>query len=240
MATDYYLAPSLKELRDEIDAKWPGRDKRSDGWVGDTSHQARKSDHNPNARRSVNAIDVTSADINATTLINLCKKDDRVEYVIHKRKIYSRVRNFRAKAYDGPNPHIVHVHVSIRQTKTAEQDTRGWGLASTTAPSSKPKPAPKPKPGLAAPHFPLKPDMWFGPESKNPKNRSGYSAADRPHIQRFQQRLRDRGWKIAVTGRFDASTSKIVKAFQKEKKLKADGLVGPATWRAIWEAQVTA
>jgi hypothetical protein len=34
-------------LRDQIDRRWPNRDKRSDGWIGDSDHAARKSDHNP-------------------------------------------------------------------------------------------------------------------------------------------------------------------------------------------------
>ena len=34
-------------LRDQIDRRWPNRHKRSDGWIGDAAHAARKSDHNP-------------------------------------------------------------------------------------------------------------------------------------------------------------------------------------------------
>src|SRR6187431_1563394 len=43
------LAKALEELRGEVNAKWPNRDKSSDGSVGDLSHQARKSDPNPNS-----------------------------------------------------------------------------------------------------------------------------------------------------------------------------------------------
>ena len=123
MASSYHLAPSLKTLRDEINSRWPGRDRTSDGWIGDAAHSARASDHNPNGRRSVNAIDVDHDGIDCKALVSLLVKDPRVNYVIHDGKIYSRVRGFK-----GSNPHTKHVHVSILQSRAAEQDTRPWGV----------------------------------------------------------------------------------------------------------------
>ena len=46
------------KLRKQVDKAFPGRDKRSDGWIGDRAHQARKSDHNPDRRGFVHAIDI--------------------------------------------------------------------------------------------------------------------------------------------------------------------------------------
>ena len=90
-----------------------------------------------------------------------------------------------------------------------------------------------------APKFPLKKGHWYGVESSNKKNHSGYWAGDRAGIRRFQQKLKDRGWSISVDGRFGPATKKIVRQFQSEKGLPADGLVGVKTWNAIWESPVT-
>lgn len=144
MAASWHLAPSLAQLRREINTRWPNRDKSTDGSVGDLSHAARASDHNPNSRRSVNAIDVDKDGIDPMGLVGLAIKDSRVNYVIYNRRIWQRRYGFKPRPYSGPNSHKEHVHVSILQTRTAEQDTRPWGIASAV--SSAPKPAPKPTP----------------------------------------------------------------------------------------------
>lgn len=64
---------------------------------------------------------------------------------------------------------------------------------------------------------------------------------DRNEIVRaYQQRLRDRGWtSVQVDGIFGDKTQAAVRAFQKEKGLKVDGIAGPATWAALWSTPVT-
>ena len=133
----WHLAPSLAVLRSEINAAWPNRSKVSDGTIGDAAHSARVSDHNPNSRRSVNAIDITRSGIDPARLISVAITDSRVNYVIHDRQIWSRSRGFVPRRYTGANPHTGHVHISIRQARDAEQDTRPWGL-STGAPTTSP------------------------------------------------------------------------------------------------------
>lgn len=90
-----------------------------------------------------------------------------------------------------------------------------------------------------APNFPLRKGHWYGPESSNSKNHSGYYPKDRQGIRRFQQKLKDRGWTIGVDGLFGSQTSKVVKQFQTEKGLSVDGGVGIETWNAIWSEPVT-
>ena len=41
------LSRAASQLREQIDDSFPDRDRTSDGWIGDTRHAARKSDHNP-------------------------------------------------------------------------------------------------------------------------------------------------------------------------------------------------
>ena len=46
-------------LRQQIDERWPARDRRSDGWIGDARHQKnRRSLHNPDKHGVVYALDI--------------------------------------------------------------------------------------------------------------------------------------------------------------------------------------
>ena len=135
MATSWHLAPSLAQLRREINARWPNRDKSTDGSVGDLSHAARASDHNPNSRRSVNAIDIDEDGIDAWGLVDLAITDPRVNYVIYERKIWQRKHGFKPRPYSGINAHTKHIHVSIIQSVAAERNTAPWGIAKIGASS---------------------------------------------------------------------------------------------------------
>ena len=230
----WYLAPSLDQLRSEVNARWPKRSKRSDGTIGDEAHSARKSDHNPNRRGSVNAIDITAKGIGTGALIAAAKKHPSVRYIIFNRRIMNRdIGNFSPRPYRG-NPHTAHVHISIYQRASAETDRRSWGVADAAAPQPKPKPK-----ASKAPPFPLPKGHWYGPESRDRRNHSGYYARDRAGIRQLQQRLKDRGWRISVDGRYGPATRDVVRSFQREKRLRVDGAVGAQTWAALWEAPIT-
>ena len=92
-----------------------------------------------------------------------------------------------------------------------------------------------------APAYPLASAEWFGPESPNPRNHSGFYTSARPHIRRIRNRMRARGWRgVAAGDRYDRALADQVRAFQREKNLAGvDGLVGPETWRALWETPIT-
>ena len=133
----YFLAPSLVALRNEVNAKYPKRDKKSDGWIGDPSHQARKSDHNPDYADGgiVRAIDIDKDGINVQAVLAAVLSDPRVSYVIWNRRIWG---GSRWRAYEGTNPHTGHIHVSIEHNAAGAR-AGSWGIA-TGAPAKPSKP----------------------------------------------------------------------------------------------------
>jgi len=191
----------LQALRDAT-ARWPARNRASDGIMGDAAHQTRKSDHNDG-----NAFDLThdpAHGVDCTVLSRQVINDTRVTYVIWNSQIYNRDREAEGwRIYTGPNPHKHHMHVSIRATLRNVLSAWPWSGASPTQPS--------PYPGT-----PL---------------RQGSRGA---HVVKLQQRLKDLGKIIAVDGSFGPKTHQVVVAFQSEKHLQPDGIVGPKTWGVLW------
>ena len=56
-----WLCAAGTQLRDQIDTWFPDRSTKSpEGWLGDSRHSARKSDHNPDANGWVRAVDINS------------------------------------------------------------------------------------------------------------------------------------------------------------------------------------
>jgi hypothetical protein len=124
----WHLAASLAVLRAEVNERWPNRDRASDGTIGDANHSASTSDHNPNVRGSVNAVDIDKDGVNIAEIIAAAERHPSVHYWIYNRQIADRDAGFRRQYYSGPNPHDKHIHISIRQSATAENDRRPWGI----------------------------------------------------------------------------------------------------------------
>jgi hypothetical protein len=119
-------APAIQQLRTDANAKWPKRNKEWDGTWGDTSHQARKSDHNTG-----DAIDVTNdpgsgADGNVVAAYAI--RDPRVKYVIWNRRIYDTRQGGGWRPYSKwkSMPHDHHVHVSVKQAARADSSPWPW------------------------------------------------------------------------------------------------------------------
>lgn len=205
----YYLAPSLSTLREEINSLWPKRDKSSDGWIGDTAHSARKSDHNPDYSSGgvVRAIDVDKDGIDVDRVLAAVLSDPRVSYVIYNRRIWG---GSKWRAYTGSNPHEKHIHISLKHTKAAEAKT-SWGLTKT-APA---KPASKPSTAK--------------PTSAKRVLSKGCSGSDVLALQKGMNKAFPSYAKFKVDGKFGDYTVKIVKEFQRRTGLKADGVIGENT-----------
>ena len=123
------IAPALVKLRKQVDAKWPNRDRRSDGIWPSAAHTAANptSDH-----EAGNALDIDtnlSKTTNASLLFRRIKasKDPRVRYIIHAGRIWSPERGDRP--YSGTNPHDTHIHISVRETR--RRDVREWRIEPT-------------------------------------------------------------------------------------------------------------
>lgn len=146
---DWILVPCLGSLRTEFNALSPGRDKSSDGSIGDSAHSQSTSDHNPDETgatgtedadnvNEVHAIDVDKElrkagwsmqrAVEIIVMRHRNGRDDRLQNVIYNRRIWSRSWGWTARTYTGQNAHTEHAHFSARYTTAEERDTRPWGL----------------------------------------------------------------------------------------------------------------
>ena len=126
------LSKSAIQLREQIDDSFPNRDRTSDGWLGDSRHQSRVSDHNPDVDGWVRAIDV-DRDLSgrakpdlmpdlADQIRLLCKskRENRITYIIFDGRIASPKKGWAWRDYTGANKHNHHMHVSF--AKEADDD----------------------------------------------------------------------------------------------------------------------
>jgi peptidoglycan hydrolase-like protein with peptidoglycan-binding domain len=222
----YRLARALAVFRDEVNARWGGRDKASDGWIGDAAHASRQSDHNPWVRDGngvgvVRAYDIDSGSGGNTEIglwlaehvRNLGRQGHpalgRGSYVISARRIASPASGWAWRKYTGANPHVSHTHVSVSLEISGFDSTRGWGVAGN---GGTPAPGPGGRPAI----------------------RHG-SRGDA--VREAQQRLAGHGFDPGgADGIFGAKTSTATKRFQGARGLTADGIIGPKTWDALLAA----
>jgi hypothetical protein len=123
------------QLRDQVDTWFPDRCVKSpEGWLGDSRHSARKSDHNPDGFGWVRGLDLNSrlessdslAPYLADQIRIAAKSDQRISYVIYNGRICSKILNWRWRKYKGINPHKRHIHISF--TKLGDLDNRPFDI----------------------------------------------------------------------------------------------------------------
>jgi hypothetical protein len=217
------LAKSLETLRAQVNAKWPTRRRDSDGSIGDEAHATRNSDHNPwvtdGAMGIVTAIDITHDPASGCDSYMLAEvlrgaRDPRVKYVISNRKICNSAAQGSTppwgwRPYTGTNPHNHHVHISVLPDKALYDSTTLWNL--DAAPAEPPAPS----------------TDYMAPP---PTLRLDSSGGD---VKRLQELLNQKGATLKVDASFGPKTKDAVIAFQQSNNLVPDGIVGPATWRAL-------
>jgi hypothetical protein len=146
---DWILVPCLVELRNEFNEIAPGRDKASDGSIGDPAHQNTISDHNPDeigtvpirdadSRNEVHAIDVDidlrlpglSMEEVVQFILKRCRSgaEKRLRYIIYNRRIWSASSDWVQKPYSGANAHDKHAHFSASYDTAREASTASWHL----------------------------------------------------------------------------------------------------------------
>lgn len=126
-------------LRRQVDQAFPKRDRRSDGWIGDKAHQARKSDHNSDRDGWVHALDIDAdlfgakrpgpgrdaAFVLADQLREYARKkrpgSERLKYIVYQGQIASGTYSASFWQWRGGGyGHFAHVHVSF--TAAAEHN----------------------------------------------------------------------------------------------------------------------
>lgn len=217
----WFPAPSVAAGLAQASQQWPARSRVSDGIIGDASHAAEISDHNPdqigatgvpdhraNAVGMVHAFDLTHDPAHGVDTVALAelirgRQDHRVRYVIAHRRIFlgpwagsvqrGESRPWTWAAYDGADPHTSHMHVSVGYDPAAENDTAAW---------------------FAAGRRIVEPTIAAGDRSKV--------------VALLQAKLG-----LPADGIFGPVTVLAVKAWQAHHGLTADGIVGPQTWAAL-------
>lgn len=215
-------AKSLSRLKRELDLRWPNRDRRTDGMIGDAAHcgGGGSSDHCPNSAHVVRAFDIDADGIRTAWVAEHLRQlgeqgDPRLNdggYVIYNRRIASEVGQWRWRRYEGESPHTDHIHVSVSEKASGYDKGGPWGIrrAVTSGPLGGPPPA--------LPSHALGKRVL---ELKNPHMRG----TDVAFVQRFVGADDD--------GDFGLRTRARVKRFQGIVGLARSGVVGPRTWKKM-------
>ncbi|MEU4694864.1 hypothetical protein [Actinoplanes sp. NPDC023714] len=146
---DWVLVPCLVRLRTELNEIAPGRDKTSDGTIGDRAHQASVSDHNDDevgrvpirdadAKHEVHAFDADddlrtpnlTMEMVVQHILRRCRSgaEKRLRYIIYNRRIWEASNGWRQRSYSGASPHTEHAHFSASYETKHEASTASWHL----------------------------------------------------------------------------------------------------------------
>ena len=208
---NWIVAESLSQLHQQLNQLAPGRNRASDGSIGDAVHATRDSDHNPwvvlNGQPLVTARDWTHDPAGGLDCARLRDalirgRDARVKYIIFNQQIISGAggpQPWVRRRYYGANPHTRHLHLSVVADRRCRIGTP-WLL-----------------PGLSSPVTP----------TKYPTLQRGSTGEAVKLIQRF---LGVVGPGDVGYGYYGPLTEGAVKRYQEMRGIPSDGVVGPQTW----------
>jgi hypothetical protein len=148
----WVLTRGLTAFLAEVNEVFPGRDKTSDGTIGDQAHSSGVSGHNPDrtgnaeyrdgdSKDEVRAIDIDRDLVPGSTIdyaervvqliVQLARAGVYVpfRYVIYKRRIWSSSTGWATRQYTGANAHDKHIHLSGGYSERADEWTGRLGLA---------------------------------------------------------------------------------------------------------------
>lgn len=238
----WIVVPCLLEGRSQLDARFPNRDKSSEGTKGDAAHAATTSSHNPDITgtpeyRDGDSLDEVRAwdadkdlrDPSGITMEQVVQlwltklrtgKMSWIRYLIYNGRIWHRKDNFLTHTYTGSNQHTDHVHVNSDFNQTADTVTGTYWFLNElgiTTPVSNPTPS---------------------PASSTHVVKKGDKGSEVSHIQEFLRNVFPsyrhyvrikRGQLLTVDGSFGDQTEAWVVVFQDRVGIKSDGIVGPVT-----------
>ena len=221
-----YRAKAFETLLAQLKEMYPNRSTTGgpDGWLGDQSHAARASDHNPRSSGIVLAQDITHDPKHGFDSYKFCDmlisdgfRDDRLRYCISNGRIAGNEEFCKSNPgyhltpwkwgkYTGANKHDKHCHLSLVRDDEEANNTRPWRLDAAQ---------------------PVQPDH---PEAeKRPTIRKG---DDGEYVKQLQLMLG-----LEADGDFGNKTRDAVEDFQESHDIKpVDGIVGPYTWEALDKA----
>lgn len=214
------MARSLEVLRAELDGAYPHRDRRSDGGVGDTSHQARPSKHNPGPDGIVEARDFDE-DVKAGSrplwpfvqyLVRLGRAGTHPAlgagaHIIYEGRIWSHARGWVERPYTGANAHEEHAHVAVADGP-GKDSRKAWGVRAA----------------LAAPPAGPKPDRWLGLTEPPMVGQD---------VNNVRHALRVAGNDgVLPSGPYSRPIADLIGVFQRNRQITERG-VGPKTWAAL-------
>ena len=231
-------------LRDQVNQKWPKRDKASDGWIGDAAHAAREgwgtngrgSYHNPDPNGIVHAIDLDedflgkgkgekTAKEFAEQLATYCregKDGGRIAHIVYEDKVASGTANnwhFRGSGYG----HKHHIHISF--TNKANTDGSKFRLPIFSSETDN-KPKPPAKPDNKIPAYPGRSKLVYKQKSAD--------------VKTMQSQLIKKGFAIqnGATGFYGDQTVAAVKKFYASMGKTKDGkILDPAAWNILWDVK---